>query len=129
MKGILGSKSHEKKEFGPKREKNAFARKLTRVWGVPPANTVHIQSYTVRNLKYGTGYTAYRGYGVYTVIRFGPTLDISLSPCSSSPSSVRQYEPGLAQHANRHVHGTPANFSCVLQCSQTFTLILPFKAL
>jgi len=63
----------------------------------PPANTVHIRrfrlyirriygrpkpiySHTVTEPValsiYGTGYTAYRGYGVYTVILFGPTLRI-----------------------------------------------------
>jgi len=73
---MLSLKSREKKKLDQKEQKTAFARNRTRVWGVPPANTVHIRSYTVRNLKYGTGYTAYRGYGVYTVIRIGPTLVI-----------------------------------------------------
>jgi len=49
--------------------------------------TVGQNPYTVIRLRnrwlsviYGTGYTAYRGYGVYTVIRFGPTLLFCVGP-------------------------------------------------
>ena len=73
---MLSSKSREKKKKWTKKSKNRFCKELNPSLGYTTKNTVHIRSYTVRNLKYGTGDTAYRGYGVYTVIRFGPTLII-----------------------------------------------------
>jgi len=72
---MLSSKSREKKKVDQK-EQSRFCKELNPSLG---CTTCKYGPYTViygQNLKYGTGYTAYRGYGVYTVIRFGPTLYI-----------------------------------------------------
>ena len=108
---MLSLKSREKKKLDQKEQKTAFARNWTRVWGVPPANTIHIRSYTVRNLKYGTGYTAYRRYGVYTVIRFGPTLHI----CAHAHTHTHTHTHTQHTH-NTHTHSNNTFLSYTQGC-------------
>jgi hypothetical protein len=63
-----------------------FIRRIYTV-GPNPYTVIRLRNWRL-SVIYGTGYTAYRGYGVYTVIRFGPTLHIhSYTRHTTSPLS------------------------------------------